>query len=231
MKIFNKLIISAAFITCTVALQAQTLAVMNDSIAAIRKPLTGIQKISTVFTDMPDSILPSLTKYNRKDCIDFLESNMRAVVKNRFSKEVEMKKLTKDYILFQSSESSSFEMKLLPLNDSTQVICMIKNACAPICDSDILFYDINWNKLSTSRFFTKPSLDDFIKLEGMPEEIRNSIDIELYGAHADSLSTRLKISFNTLDFIDKEAADKIKPYIKSNPIEYRWEGGHFLKQE
>ena len=38
----------------------------------------------TVFVQMPDSILPLLTEVNRADCIDFLDSHMRAQVTNRF---------------------------------------------------------------------------------------------------------------------------------------------------
>ena len=36
------------------------------------------QEVRKAFVDMPDSILPILTKVNRADCIDFLDSNMKA---------------------------------------------------------------------------------------------------------------------------------------------------------
>ena len=37
---------------------------------------------------------PLLTKVNREDCVDFLASNMKAEVKNRFGKVSELKRLT-----------------------------------------------------------------------------------------------------------------------------------------
>ena len=40
------------------------------------------QDARTVFINMPDSLMPLLTKVNREDCIDFLDSKMRAQVKN-----------------------------------------------------------------------------------------------------------------------------------------------------
>ena len=42
------------------------------------------QEAKTLFVNMPDSLSPLLTKVNREDCIDFLESKMKAQVENRF---------------------------------------------------------------------------------------------------------------------------------------------------
>ena len=56
------------------------------------------QEAKTLFVNMPDSLSPLLTKVNREDCIDFLESKMKAQVENRFGKKSEMTDLSKDYI-------------------------------------------------------------------------------------------------------------------------------------
>ncbi len=56
---------------------------------------------------MPDSLSPLLTKVNREDCIDFLESKMKAQVENRFGKKSEMTDLSKDYIRMQMSAQST----------------------------------------------------------------------------------------------------------------------------
>ena len=93
------------------------------------------QEAKTVFVNMPDSLSPLLTKVNREDCIDFLESKMRAQVENRFGKKSEMTDLSKDYIRMQMSPQTTWQMKLLALNDTTNIICTISTACAPACDS------------------------------------------------------------------------------------------------
>ena len=61
------------------------------------------QEAKTLFVNMPDSLSPLLTKVNREDCIDFLESKMKAQVENRFGKKSEMTDLSKDYIRMQMS--------------------------------------------------------------------------------------------------------------------------------
>ena len=43
------------------------------------------QEAKTLFVNMPDSLSPLLTKVNREDCIDFLESKMKAQVAKTIS--------------------------------------------------------------------------------------------------------------------------------------------------
>lgn len=102
------------------------------------------QDMKALFVSMPDSIAPLLTKVNREDCIDFLASNMKAEVKNRFGQPTELKKLTGDYLYLQTTSKSSMEMKLLPLNDSVKIVCMVNTVCASACDSEIRFFSTQW---------------------------------------------------------------------------------------
>ena len=89
--------------------------------------LTGwAQDMKSVFLTMPDFMTPLLTKVNKEDFVDFLASDMKAEVRNRFDNPVEMKVLTEDYVLMQTSAVGTLEMKLLPVNDSTKVVCMVK---------------------------------------------------------------------------------------------------------
>ena len=87
---------------------------------------------------------------------------MKAQVENRFGKKSEMTDLSKDYIRMQMSSQSTRQMKVLALNDSTNVICTVSTACAPACDSSIRFYTDDWKPLTTSLFITLPVMGDFL---------------------------------------------------------------------
>lgn len=52
------------------------------------------QKMRDVFAAMPDSVLGIMTKNNRLDCIDFIENDMEAKVRNRFDGFSVLKALT-----------------------------------------------------------------------------------------------------------------------------------------
>lgn len=232
MKIFYKLFFCTAFLFCACGIYAQkTLAVMNDSIENQVKPLKGIQTMRSVFSSMPDSIIPVLTKNNRLDCIDFLDSHMKAVVKNRFSQESEMNTLTKDYLSFKTSASSSFEMKLLPVNDSTQIFCLIKHFYGPACDSEISFYNFSWQKLPALHYISLPDMKDFLLSDSTRTGDLSAIDMKLYQIDLDSLSTDLCIKFSSLDYLAKETATKVSLFFRKTPICYRWMDGKFVRKD
>lgn len=106
---------------------------------------------------MPDSILPLLTQVNREDCVDFLEAGMKARVTNRFDATSELTTLTSDYACWQYTAGSVYEMKLLPLSDTLQVLCMTHRLLSPVCDASVRFYDGQWTPLSAERFVAPPA--------------------------------------------------------------------------
>lgn len=192
------------------------------------------QEAKTYFKNMPDSLCPLLSAVNRADFIDFLDSNMKAEVTNNFGGKSEMTELSPDYIRVQVTSQSTWQMKLLPVNDSTKVICTVSTVCAPACDSHIKFYTTGWKELPASSYLpTLPVLDDFIV------QAPDTVDIYEYQAacrQADMLlvktdlsakDTALTFTFTTPDYMEKEAAEKLKPFVR-RPIAYTWNQGRFI---
>ncbi|MCR5180955.1 MAG: DUF3256 family protein [Bacteroidaceae bacterium] len=123
-----------------------------------------------VFATMPDSIAPMVSRNNRLDCIDYIENNMEARVRNVLDEYVTLEALTADYARFRTSTSVFLELKLLPQTDSTSVLCMVRTAqtgepdtSRRLEDSNIRFFKPDWTPLDSSfAYFTQPQLDDFI---------------------------------------------------------------------
>ena len=194
------------------------------------------QQAKQYFVSMPDTILPLLTEINRADCIDFLESNMRAIVTNRLDGKSEMTKLTDNYIEIKLSEQSSWQMKVLALNDSTQVLCTVFTACAPACDSHIKFYTTQWESLSLADYIqTMPTLSDYL-----PQLNETDYDIQTLNAvkQADLLLIKMQLSaddntlvcsFDTPQYMEKSAAQKLTPLLQK-PIVYNWNSGKFVRK-
>ena len=86
---------------------------------------------------------------------------MKAEVKNRFGQPTELKKLTDDYLYLQTTSKSSMEMKLLPLNDSVKIVCMVNTVCASACDSEIRFFSTQWQELPKQDYMKLPSVEAF----------------------------------------------------------------------
>lgn len=116
-------------------------------------------RMRDVFAQLPDSILPLMTRNNRLDCIDFIENGMEARVKNKFNDQVILEALTEDFLLIRTSESSNVEMKLMPLGSDT-LICVNRIYLGPTEDSDVRLYDINWRFV---RNVQRPDVLEFFK--------------------------------------------------------------------
>ncbi|WP_294627457.1 DUF3256 family protein [uncultured Bacteroides sp.] len=192
----------------------------------------GAQEAKTLFINMPDSLSPLLTKVNRADCIDFLESKMKARVENRFGKKSEMTELGKDYIRLQISPQTTWQMKVLALNDTASVVCTVSTACAPACDSTVRFYTTDWKPLDGTPFLTLPAaLDDFLHAPDSADvyafdEARRSADVLLMKADFNKDNTELTVTLTTPDYMSKETAEKLKPFLR-RPLIYRWKNGTF----
>lgn len=125
-----------------------------------------------VFAAMPDSVLPMVTKNNRLDCIDFIENNMEAKVRNVADEYVTLEALTQDYARFRTSAAAVMEMKLLPV-DSVFLLCLVTTAQAGevgtpryMEDSNVRFLRPDWSPLDSVYAgqvrVTLPPLSDFL---------------------------------------------------------------------
>ena len=190
------------------------------------------QDMKSVFISMPDSIAPLLTKVNKEDCVDFLVYDMKAEVKNRFGGVTELKVLTDDYLFLQTTANSSMEMKLLPVNDSTKVVCMIKTVCSSACDSEVHFYSSDWKQeLMTTDYLSKPEGDlFFLPVDSSDEEyalIRKEANVHLMKASLFKEDVSLTFIYTTPDYLNKENKEKLEPYLRKEPVVLKWQEGKF----
>lgn len=190
------------------------------------------QNMNSVFIAMPDSITPLLSQVNKEDCVDFLDSNMKAEVTNRFGGKTEMKVLTDNYVLMQTTPGSTLEMKLLPVNDSTKVVCMVKTVCASACDSEIRFYASDWSKeLSMDDFLQRPDVEAFyLPQDSITEEYtltRKKADMDLMKASLSKDDASLTFIYTTPEYMNKEDKEKLLPSLRKEPIVLQWQDGKF----
>ena len=190
------------------------------------------QDMKSVFISMPDSITPFLTKVNKEDCVDFLDSNMKAEVSTRLGGTAEMKVLTDDYVWMQTTPTSSLEMKLFPVNDSVKVVCMVKTVCASACDSHIRFYTSDWSKqFRTEDFLQAPTGESFfLPNDSLTDEalvVRKKADMHLLKASLSKDDASLTFIYTTPEYLNKEDREKLLPHLRQDPIILKWENGKF----
>lgn len=187
-----------------------------------------------VWQSMPDHLVPYLHQNLRVEQLELQDMKAEAEVKNLLNGTSIMDTLTVDYTFVRLSEYSTLALKLLTRPDSTQIICFVKTVMAPEAESEVNFYDVNWQPLDIpSGLPLHKSADALlsqmtVRPVGMEEErfaeLRNMIDpvmcqVELSPA-APTLVMRLSIPALT-----QQERDDISPIIK--PITFKWDGKTF----
>ncbi len=194
------------------------------------------QEMKDVFVNMPDSLSGILTKINREDCVDFLDSNMKAVITNRYDRQSELKVLTEDYLYLEATPQSSWEMKLFPLEDSVKVVCWVRTVCAPVCDSKVEFYTSDWQPLSATSFLSLPNADNFFLVTDSLHAdslatLRREADLTFLKVSLSPDDLSLSFTYTTLDFVGKDTAGKLSRYMRPSPLRYEWINRKFVQTE
>ena len=78
--------------------------------------------VRDVFRQIPDSLMPSLSLNNRLDFIDFLDSNMKATVRNQLGGMSEMTVLTDDSLSVRMSDALRIDILLLTLDEPVDTV-------------------------------------------------------------------------------------------------------------
>lgn len=190
------------------------------------------QEIDALFISMPDQNIPQLENAWRKDLVDLYKSGKEATLKNTMNGSSSLKKLTSDYLLLQVTERSSIEMKLLPLVNNTNVICMIRTVNGPVADSQIGFFTTDWQPLAVSDLFTPVDADWFIKDDADKnsnafQDAASRLDMNLiqYTLSPDNMT--LTATYTTPLYLSREDRKAVTPFIKEAPKVYTWEKYHF----
>ena len=166
------------------------------------------QKISEVFASAPYDVLPLMTRNNRLDCIDFIENNMEARVKDRFDNDVVLEEMTADYLRLVTSKVSSTEMKIVDGRVYVSETCM-----GPAADTQVKVYDSKWNLI---KVVSRPEVEAFIRTDaklGADERVRLIAEAKILTLIKGSLSktdNTLTWELQTDEFTRdmKKAADK-----------------------
>ena len=121
------------------------------SVAAMHAQQTTLT-IDSLFAEMPDSVLPYLSRNNRLDLIDFSKASMKAVVTNSFDEDCEMEQVAENYLGICVDGCSIVEMKLKKadrlLPDSSEyMLYMLKTVGCETKHSVLYRYTSRWNSL------------------------------------------------------------------------------------
>lgn len=188
------------------------------------------QTMKEVFLTMPDSVMPLLSKDNRADFVDFLANKMQAKVKNVYEENAYMDTLTADYTCIRPTPSSSIALKLLPLTDSTKVICMVHTFRADAADSKVSFYDTKWRLLDEQDFLAFPVTTDFFATKDADSlsTLSRVLDAPMVVASLSPRTTDLTFTFDD-SYLSQEDKKLVDGRFHRTLVK-KWEKGRFISK-
>ena len=199
---------------------------------------------------MPDSVMPLLTKNNLLDFIDFYDYQMEAVVTNRLEGKSRMEMLTDDYVLINYTRMTDVAMKLLPVNDTTDILCMVTTMKAEsgrvqattasssdtnahnkslVGDSRIAFFDAQWQPLEVKNYLSEPCMANFrSSMQGDSATWAwSKMDIFFKTYRLSAEDSDLRCVLTATDFLSKEDREEVAPYVRKEPLTYHWTNGRY----
>ena len=165
------------------------------------------------------------------ELVELYKGGLPATVQNQMNDSCFLIRMTDDYLQIQERKSS-LEIFVLPMVNDSKVVGLIRTACAPVCDSYLSFYTINWKQLNTNVFITPAGENRFIKdgvdLDG--QEVRDALiplDISLMQFQYNPDTRELLQYYNTPQYLSSEDREKAAPYLKDTPVIFKWNQSRF----
>lgn len=100
--------------------------------------------IKDILKTIPQEILPYVNDDQRKEINEFVSQKDTIEIKNALNGTTRIHTSGDNFAQFDLNETTKLQIKLLPVNDSTKIICIAKTVMRPISDSSISFFSTDW---------------------------------------------------------------------------------------
>ena len=186
--------------------------------------------VRDMFVAMPDSVLPLLSGINRLDMLDFRDSGMKSVVRNRLEGYSELIDIGSNSMRIRYTGNSEVTIRLYYYKDAVPVVCLLHTVTSGgLSDSRISFYDSKWKKLDDQRLLRIPTIDDFIR-DGLCKDsvgyVKRMCPVNSIKAYLPDSRDRIEFEYTGLSFTGEDSL-RCASCIKPDPLVYEWNGKRF----
>lgn len=189
------------------------------------------EDLRALFIGMPDSIIPTLTKSERMDFLDYMDSGMRARVRNKLGGESVMTAFSDNSLTVMTSQSGRLEMVLFPRKNGSNLICIIRTVTARYEDSRLSFYNEDWTPVDAESLIDYPQFENYLTKAALKSDsldmLRKQSMLRLQSIVP--LDGALEFRYTSIDDLGQDA-DKYRSWFKPTPIRYTWNGKKFKRK-
>lgn len=187
-----------------------------------------------VWTSMPDHVVPYLNEKMRTEMVDFIKMKAPGEVTNALNQTSVMDTLTTSYTQVKLSESATLQVRLLPTDTGEPIICWVKTLKGPAQESEVRFYDMQWNPMQGDFGLPRFENADSIKtaFTHRPDSMSNEdfnelmLNIDFVTLEATLSPTDNSIVYTMhIPLVNADDKDKVKAILKQTTL--KWNGRLF----
>lgn len=196
--------------------------------------VTAQTTITDVIKSIPQELLPYINNDQRKEINAFTDERDSVEIKNALNGTTTVYTANGTFAQFNLNDITRLQIKLLPVNDTTQIICVAKTVTRPVADSDIKFYSTDWTPIDSdfdlptsgstdsilAAFTERPDTMSLTRYEELARNIEPVILSANVSESDDTITFNLSIPFTT-----KEESNNIKAIIRQKT--FKWNGKSF----
>ena len=195
------------------------------------------QKVGELFLSMPDKILPTLSKQQRFEMLEYSKLNRRDSVKNKFNVYVSIQHYDSinQLITFNTTKNSLTELKIFETENGTAFVAIINTSLQPVRLSTIQFYSLNQQPMTL--FTNLPTAKQWL----IPEKNGHSeIDSDWLNKHLDNsylsftfskIGSSIEVKNHLVDFLSIEDKKIIANLLSNKPLIYKLSHKQFVISE
>ena len=192
------------------------------------------KSVKDLLATIPESVVPYLTAEQAAELVKFTDESKTASVKNALNGTTSVDTLAADFASLKLNGVTDMQVRLLPLGDTAQVVCVIKTVNKPVPESTVKFYTTDWKQLDSH--FNLPDGGDACLMmsmlthcpDTMPktrfDELCKYLDPIIVSADFSNIGQGLTYSLS-LPFVQKGDMDEIKSIIRQKS--FKWQAGLF----
>ncbi len=193
------------------------------------------ERMDSLLRSMPKTIAPYLSDAQRDELSKFTSRGDTIKVKNSLNGFTSIDSISNDFAQISLNEETDLQIRLLnEAQSGNKVVCIIKSVKKPVKESNILFYDTNWQVLEsdfglpkfTDRDYTMAMMTQ--RPDSMAEDKFKDLQncIEPFIINADMSASDGTITFKlSIPFNIQGKNDEIKAILRQKT--FKWNGTAF----
>jgi len=190
--------------------------------------LVSAKSMVEIWQTMPDSLIPYLDAKSKQEMVAPATMGLKAQVKHLLQGESSVDKLSSNYIHVLLNESAELQIKRLPYLGHDSIICVVKTWKAPELESEIHFFDQNWNVVDIPSPLHSKDRVSIVRPDSMNqtefEDLSRSIEMVLISASLSENSNNITL-LRTAPLFSKEEEKKVGLLLP--PVVLEWNGREF----